>query len=131
MADTPCGRPTGFAHMLLKVADIARSERFYVDLLGFTVRAAKPLPDGRPFVLFHQGLALTSGALAGLHAVTASPGRGAEVAVLVAANLVATALRFLLYRTWVFGGPRPQHAAAAAGPLPATGPSIQPEGSIH
>ena len=55
------GRPTGFAHMLLKVADIARSERFYVDLLGFTVRPAKPLPDGRPFVPFHQGIALTSG----------------------------------------------------------------------
>jgi catechol 2,3-dioxygenase-like lactoylglutathione lyase family enzyme len=51
-----------FAHMLLKVSDIDRSERFYVDLLGFTVRKAKPLPDGRPFVPFHQGLALTSGA---------------------------------------------------------------------
>ena len=47
--------------MLLKVSDIARSERFYVDLLGFTVRPAKPLPDGRPFVPFHQGIALTSG----------------------------------------------------------------------
>jgi ureidoacrylate peracid hydrolase len=52
---------TEFAHMLLKVADVKRSERFYVDLLGFTVRPAKPLPDGRPFVPFHQGLALTSG----------------------------------------------------------------------
>jgi catechol 2,3-dioxygenase-like lactoylglutathione lyase family enzyme len=61
MADAPGGRPTGFAHMLLKVSDIARSERFYVDLLGFTVRAAKPLPDGRPFLPFHQGIALTSG----------------------------------------------------------------------
>lgn len=52
---------TEFAHMLLKVNDIARSERFYVDLLGFKVRPAKPLPDGRPFVPFMQGLALTSG----------------------------------------------------------------------
>jgi ureidoacrylate peracid hydrolase len=52
---------TQFAHMLLKVSDVARSERFYVDLLGFTVRAAKPLPDGRPFVPFNQGIALTSG----------------------------------------------------------------------
>ena len=50
-----------YAHMLLKVADIARSERFYVDLLGFTPRKAKPLADGRPFVPFMQGLALTSG----------------------------------------------------------------------
>ena len=52
---------TQFAHMLLKVADIARSERFYVDLLGFQVRKAKPLADGRPFVPFLQGIALTSG----------------------------------------------------------------------
>ena len=61
MADIAGAGATGFAHMLLKVADIARSERFYVDLLGFTVRPAKPLPDGRPFVPFHQGIALTSG----------------------------------------------------------------------
>jgi ureidoacrylate peracid hydrolase len=57
--ETP--QATEFAHMLLKVADLARSERFYVDLLGFTVRPAKPLPDGRPFVPFRQGIALTSG----------------------------------------------------------------------
>jgi ureidoacrylate peracid hydrolase len=55
------GAAQSFAHMLIKVADIKRSERFYVDLLGFTVRPAQPLPDGRPFVPFHQGLALTSG----------------------------------------------------------------------
>jgi catechol 2,3-dioxygenase-like lactoylglutathione lyase family enzyme len=58
---TAPGAVQGFAHMLIKVADIARSERFYVDLLGFTIRQAKPLPDGRPFVPFHQGIALTSG----------------------------------------------------------------------
>jgi ureidoacrylate peracid hydrolase len=58
--DTMAGA-TEFAHMLLKVSDIERSERFYVDLLGFTIRPAKPLPDGRPFVPFRQGLAITSG----------------------------------------------------------------------
>ena len=52
---------TEFAHMLLKVSDLTRSERFYVDLLGFKVRPAKPLADGRPFVPFTQGIALTSG----------------------------------------------------------------------
>ena len=52
---------TEFAHMLLKVSDIERSVRFYVDLLGFKVRPAKPLADGRPFVPFTQGLALTAG----------------------------------------------------------------------
>jgi ureidoacrylate peracid hydrolase len=57
----PAAEVTGFAHMLLKVADLTRSQHFYVDLVGFTVRPAKPLPDGRPFVPFHQGIALTSG----------------------------------------------------------------------
>jgi ureidoacrylate peracid hydrolase len=61
IVSTGTAQATAFAHILLKVADIARSERFYVDLLGFTVRPAKPLPDGRPFVPFHQGIALTSG----------------------------------------------------------------------
>ena len=57
----PGSEVTGFAHMLLKVADLARSQHFYEDLVGFTVRPAKPLPDGRSFVPFHQGIALTSG----------------------------------------------------------------------
>jgi nicotinamidase-related amidase/catechol 2,3-dioxygenase-like lactoylglutathione lyase family enzyme len=50
-----------FAHMLLQVANIEASKRFYVDLLGFTVRKASPLADGRPFVPFKQGIALTTG----------------------------------------------------------------------
>ena len=54
-------------------------------------------------IAFGIGLALTSGALAALPAHT---GRGLEVSVLVAANLVATVIRFVLYRTWVFGKPR-------------------------
>jgi 4-oxalocrotonate tautomerase family enzyme len=54
-------RIQGFAHMLLQVQDIERSKRFYADLLGFTERQAKPLADGRPFVPFTQGIALTTG----------------------------------------------------------------------
>lgn len=50
-----------FAHMLLQVGDIEASKRFYTELLGFTPRKAAPLADGRPFVPFKQGLALTSG----------------------------------------------------------------------
>lgn len=54
-------RTLGFAHMLLQVGDIEAAKRFYVDLLGFTLRQAKPLADGRPFVPFNQGIALTTG----------------------------------------------------------------------
>ena len=43
-----------------------------------------------------------NGALAGLHAVVAQPHHMVELAVLVTANLVATAVRFVLLRGWVF-----------------------------
>jgi putative flippase GtrA len=52
-------------------------------------------------LVFGLGLALTSGALALLHSA-ADPGRLAEVLAVVGANLVATVLRFLLLRNWVF-----------------------------
>ena len=45
-----------------------------------------------------------------LHAVTARPGRGLEVTVLVGASLLATLIRFVLYRNWVFrSDPRGNH----------------------
>jgi putative flippase GtrA len=59
--------------------------------------------------VFALGLGLTSGALALAHLITATPTRTVEVAVLVAANLAATVLRFLLLRGWVFN-PRRQPA---------------------
>lgn len=53
--------PLGFAHMVLQVADIEASKRFYLDLVGFTLRPAIPLADGRPVVPFQQGIVLTPG----------------------------------------------------------------------
>ena len=54
-------RILGFAHMLLQVSNLDAARHFYADLLGFTARNAKPLADGRPFVPFQQGIALTTG----------------------------------------------------------------------
>jgi putative flippase GtrA len=56
------------------------------------------------FVVFGFGLALTSGALAALHDAAPRAGRGLEVGVLVAAGVIATAVRFVLFRSWVFPG---------------------------
>ena len=53
-------------------------------------------------LVFALGLGLTSGALALLTAF-GEPARATELVVLVAANLCATVLRFLLLRGWVFG----------------------------
>jgi putative flippase GtrA len=55
-------------------------------------------------VVFAIGLALTSAALVGLHHVAPGAGRGLEVAVLFTAGVVATAVRFVLFRSWVFPG---------------------------
>lgn len=54
-------RTLGYGHMLLMVEDMERSVAFYVDQLGFTVRPAKPLADGRTFTAFRQGIALVAG----------------------------------------------------------------------
>lgn len=54
-------RTLGYGHMLLMVQDVERSTAFYVNQLGFSIRPAKPLADGRPFTAFHQGIAIVGG----------------------------------------------------------------------
>lgn len=83
---------------LTAVGNTAANRRFTFGVRGRD-RAARHQFEG--LIVFGLGLALTSGALALLHTLTA-PGRGLELAVLVAANLAATVLRFLLLRGWVF-----------------------------
>jgi putative flippase GtrA len=52
--------------------------------------------------LFACGLALTSGALALLHLAAPLATRPAELATLIAANLITTVIRFAAMRAWVF-----------------------------
>jgi putative flippase GtrA len=87
--------------LVTAVANTAANRRLTFGISGRS-NAARHQVKG--LIAFGVGLALTSGSLAAL--APAHPGRLAEVAVLIAANLVATAVRFLLYRHWVFGGPR-------------------------
>lgn len=52
----------GLAHMLLQVADLQKSEEFYIGKLGFQKKpGAVPLGDGRPLTVTLQGLGLTTG----------------------------------------------------------------------
>jgi putative flippase GtrA len=107
---------------------------------------------GRPDLARHQaqgllafgaGLALTSAALAALHAAVPRPARAAEVTVLIGANLAATAIRFAIYRHWVFrrrwatpdarpatcATGRPGQALHSKGPLAAVpGPASETNG---
>jgi putative flippase GtrA len=80
------------------VANTAANRRFTFGVRG---RHGAGRHQFEGLVVFGLGLALTSGSLALLNSLT-TPGRALELAVLVAANLAATVLRFLLLRGWVF-----------------------------
>ncbi|WP_104475915.1 bifunctional glycosyltransferase family 2/GtrA family protein [Actinokineospora auranticolor] len=86
------------ALLVTAVANTAANRR-----LTFGVRGAGGAArhQFQGLLVFALGLGLTSGALALLHGLTAPSGT-TEVVVLVAANLLATVLRFLLLRGWVF-----------------------------
>src|SRR5580692_8716086 len=99
--------------LLTAVINTAANRRL---TFGVTGRAGGAAHHFRGLIAFGVCLILTSGALMALHAVSASPGRGAEIAVLVAANLIATALRFVLYRGWVFAEPPAMPAATLTAP---------------
>jgi putative flippase GtrA len=81
------------------VANTAANRRFTFGIRG-RVHAARHQVRG--LIAFGISLALTAGALAGLHAAAPHAGRAAEVSVLVVANLIAAMVRFGLYRGWVF-----------------------------
>jgi putative flippase GtrA len=65
--------------------------------------------QGQGLVVFGIGLALTSGSLKLLSLLTDHPARPVELAVLIAANLAATVVRFVLLRAWVFRAQRPSN----------------------
>jgi len=95
-----------FSLLVTAVANTAANRRLTFGISG-RWHAARHQAKG--LITVGIGLALTSGSLAILQAGHPHPGRGLEVSVLVAANLVATVIRFVLYRAWVFGGPGPGH----------------------
>ena len=48
----------GLHHILLEVRDLRASERFYLGVLGFSLRRREPFRDGRPFLTTEEGLGL-------------------------------------------------------------------------
>jgi putative flippase GtrA len=97
------------ALLLTAIANTAANRRL---TFGVTGRADAGRHQLQGLVVFGLGLALTSGSLALLHGASTAPPLGIELTVLVAANLAATVLRFLLLRVWVFRG-RPAALAGA------------------
>jgi putative flippase GtrA len=88
-----------FALLLTAIGNTAANRRFTFGVGGRS-NAGRHHIEG--LIVFGIALAITSGALSVLHAVVAQPHHFVELAVLVLANLVATAVRFVLLRGWVF-----------------------------
>ena len=80
------------------VANTAANRRFTFGIAGSS-DVARHHFEG--LLVFGIGLALTSGALAFVHEST-TPDRWLELVTVTAANLAATAVKFLLFRLWVF-----------------------------
>ena len=99
--------------LLTAVANTAVNRRVTFGIRGRTDAARHQV---RGLIAFAIGLALTSGALAALHASAPQASRTAELTVLIAANLTATLVRFGLYRSWVFRHSRPGAPPDAAPP---------------
>jgi putative flippase GtrA len=95
------------ALLLTAIANTAANRR-----LTFKVRGSDNAwrHQAQGLIVFGIGLALTSGSLAALDALHSAPAKPVELAVLVLANLLATAVRFLLLRIWVFRSRTPRPA---------------------
>ena len=95
------------ALLLTAVANTAANRRLTFGVRGATDRFRHQLQG---LVVFAVGLALTSASLALLAAAVPDASRTVEVVALITASVVATLVRFLLFRSWVF--PRQQTAPA-------------------
>jgi putative flippase GtrA len=84
------------------LANTAVNRRFTFGVRG---RAGVATHQAQGLLVFGVGLTLTSGALWTVRAVESTPSRPAELIALVAANAMATAVRFVLLRQWVFRKP--------------------------
>ncbi|QKG19283.1 bifunctional glycosyltransferase family 2/GtrA family protein [Actinomadura verrucosospora] len=94
------------------IGNTAANRRFTFGVTGARRAFRQQLEGGAAFLL---GLALSTGGLALLHAAAPGASRAVEVAALIAANAVATLVRFLLMRAWIFHPRRLGDRTPAAG----------------
>ncbi|WP_131743145.1 glycosyltransferase, partial [Actinomadura roseirufa] len=99
------------------IGNTAANRRFTFGVTGVRGAFRQQLEGGLAFLL---GLALSTGGLALLHAAAPGASRAVEVGALVAANGVATLVRFLLMRAWIFHPRRLRGPAPGAAPAPGT-----------
>jgi len=105
------GLSNALALAITAVANTAANRRLTFGVMG---RAGLLKQHAAGAVVYAITLGLTAGALGVLHGAAPGASHAVELAVLVAASLVATATRYVALKTWVFAGVRRERAAAAA-----------------
>jgi putative flippase GtrA len=95
----PAQAANALSLLLTAVANTAANRR-----ITFGVRGASGglRHQSQGLVVFALGLAVTSGSLFMLRRYDPSTSHGVELAVLIAASVVATLMRFVLFRAWIF-----------------------------
>jgi putative flippase GtrA/glycosyltransferase involved in cell wall biosynthesis len=86
--------------LITAVANTAANRRL---TFGVREKAGRWRHQAQGLVVFVLGLAATSGSLVLLHRFDADPARRLELTVLIGASVMATLLRFVLFKTWLFG----------------------------
>jgi putative flippase GtrA len=105
--------------VITTIGNTAANRRFTFGVTGPERAFRQQLEGGLAFLL---GLGLSTGGLALLTAVAPGASRGVELAALVFANGLATLVRFLLMRAWIFHPRRlgrHVHEPFATAPVPA------------
>ncbi len=95
----PAQAANALALLATAVANTAANRRFTFAIRDGAHRLRHQLQG---LAVFGLALGLTASSLLVLHVADPHPSRAAELTVLVVANLVATILRFVLLRSWVF-----------------------------
>jgi putative flippase GtrA len=120
------GQAANFLALLLTALGNTWANRWFT--FGVTGRLGAVRHQVQGLVVFGMAWCITSGSLVALHSAVPHASAAEEIAVLTLANLVATILRFVLLRGWVFrtrraAPPRNRRAAAESAARSATLPT--------
>jgi putative flippase GtrA len=107
------GIANALALALTAVANTAANRRLTFGVMG---RAGLLREHAAGAAVYAITLGLTAGALGVLHGVAPGASQGVELAVLVAASLLATVTRYVALKTLVFAGARRRASATSAAP---------------
>ena len=101
------------ALLVTAIANTTANRRFTFGVRG---RSRLAIHQFQGLIVFGMAWLVTSGSLLELHAINPRANSTVELVVLTFANLLATVLRFVLFRAWVFRSQREPLAATDLAP---------------